>query len=87
MPADLLIYATAEVTPAQRATLAEAATALSGDWRLIVRGESGFGGRQFFSVRLFGGEFTTVRMFGPEDAPEQIAQFIDDAKRDSESMR
>ena len=87
MPADLLIYATAEVTPEQRATLTDAATALPREWRMIVRGESGFGGRQFFSVRLFGGELTTVRMFGSDDAPEQIAQFIDDAQRDSESTR
>ena len=87
MPADLLIYATAEVTPEQRSALAEAATSLSAEWRMIVRGESGFGGKQFFSVRLFGGEFTTVRMFGADDAPAQIAQFIDDARRDSESAR
>ena len=87
MPAELLIYATADVTPAQRAALAEAATALSAEWRLIVRGESGFGGQRFFSVRLFGGEFTTVRMFAADDAPAQIAQFIEDARRDSESMR
>jgi hypothetical protein len=85
MPASLIVRYPARLTPQQEETLDLAAGRLPEDWRVEVHTEdsSPYEGR--FSVKVSGQGFASSADFRSSTEPNQLAKFVERARRDHES--
>lgn len=81
MSALLVVQPSTALTPDQQAALTQAVQTLPPDWTVIV-GAADTMTKDRFSVRVIGISFVTSSTFGPQALPEQLAAFLERARRE-----